>query len=477
MANNKIIYILLAVFCLATVSFIWCYDAPLSTDYPMHVAVAKAFVDLLGSHGVQPYPYRLDLKISSYEGAQFILAFFIWLFGVSIGAKLALSFYLILFPLAVYFLVGQLNPRSTWSRLIGFPLTLNYFFHWGFWPFLLGMITAIFAIGLTIKFMNKKYSIPINSLMRLGTLLLHPVPLLVIGLFDVITTFLQLQTNKKWHNPLTWNWRSMLLIWSPSLAFVILMQVLTIAGTGESMLWGTIKEQLIQLIRPFYLTTSWYESFLPLLLGLFITIRLFFLIYKSRYHLALFISGIFIILVGIVFPRSAFLGSWEHGARIILMGFTILFALWSGAENKLRRLIQIWVISTFIINLSVSHYLWNKHTHSQNKALNVMENNFAGAKMRTEIISTDNGPSVPLGGQVAAWAWCKGYIADSFNAVAGFNNFGPVKYIGLNTEDRNSKRALNGVIYYHPYIQLDPRIFTGKETYLIDDEIYTIFRE
>jgi len=313
--------------------------------------------------------------------------------------------------------------------------------------------------------------------MRLVTLLMHPIPLLAIGLFGVITILLQLQTNKKWYNPLTWNWRGMLLIWSPSLAFVILMQALTIAGTGETMLWGTFKEQLIQLIRPFYLTTNWYESILPLLLGLFITIRLFFLIYKSRYHLALFISGVFIILAGVFFPRSAFLGSWEHGARIILVGFVILFGLWSVAENKLRKLIQIWIILTFIINLGVSHYLWSLHNGSHKVALNVLDNNFSGAKMGTEIINTNNGPSIPLGGQLAAWAWCKGYIADTFNAVAGFNNFGPVKYIGVKQENSHDENSGFGVIEYHPYLRPDSKRYEGKQTYMINNKIYTIYKK
>jgi len=99
-------FALLGIFCFATFGFVWFYDAPLSTDYPLYVAVAKAFIDLAKDPPRDDYPYQMNLRVSSYETAQFILAFFIGLFGVTAGAKLSLSLYLLLFPLSVYFLVG-----------------------------------------------------------------------------------------------------------------------------------------------------------------------------------------------------------------------------------------------------------------------------------------------------------------------------------------------------------------------------------
>ena len=185
--NDSTLHVTGLLFLLATGSFVWFYPTPLCGDMPMHVAVAKALVDLLAHTGAANYPYTLNIVFSSYALPEIILAFLVKLFGVIYASKIALTAYAIGFPLSIWFLVSQIEPEARWAKLIGFPLTLNYFFHWGFWSYMVGEITVICAIAMSIRYTSTKLSLLIGAPLRVLTFLMHPAPVIALGIYDTVT--------------------------------------------------------------------------------------------------------------------------------------------------------------------------------------------------------------------------------------------------------------------------------------------------
>lgn|GEM_PF-3688150 len=479
MKNDSTLHLIGLLFLLATGSFVWFYPAPLCGDMPMHVAVAKALVDLLAHTGAANYPYTLNIVFSSYALPEIILAFLVKLFGVIYASKIALTAYAIGFPLSIWFLVSQIEPEARWAKLIGFPLTLNYFFHWGFWSYMVGEITVICAIAMSIRHTSTNRSLLIGAPIRVVTFLMHPAPVIALGIYDTVTVLLDLEHNPKWLNPISWQWRRMSMLWVPTLLCIAAMSFSLGNSTGPSFAvsWGSAKAQLIQLVRPFYITSQWWESAVPILMGLALISVACYQIVQSRKRVGILLAALFMVLVGLFLPRDQFFGnSWEIGARIVFIGLILLFSLTALFKKGLAKAVLSWVIISLTLNLGVSHTLWCVHSRSSERALRVLRESFTGAKISTEVHPTKDGPSSNVGRHVATWAWCLGYVADAPNAVA-VGDFGPVKYVGLDTATVREVRIPQGLIVYHPYM-LDSLPRPGyRQVLLRGDDIYTIYKK
>lgn len=466
---------LLIILSLFNITFVWFYDYPLACDMPKHVAVAKAFLDLEGNIDTADYPYELFVRVAPYELSELLLALFIALFGVLNGSKIALTFYAIAFPFCIYFLVGQVNPKAKYSRLIGFPLTFNYFFHFGFWPFLLAMITAILAIGVSIRYSERKYGVPFGTILRLLTFLLHPSAALAVGLYDMVTVLLRIPEAKRWYNPLGWQWKRMLILWSGSVIFLASMFLIhggspTVAG----MKWDSLSHQAIQLIRPLYITGYWWEFIIPILIGLYITVRSFLISYKSQSYINLMYAVAGLLLIGLVFPRGSFLGAWEQGSRIIFTGLILLLSLWCVAEQKLGKAIVVWIILAAGINLTVSHATWSLHNSSSNEILAFLQSGHCDRIVRTRYIGTPQTISIPLGHHVALWAWSENYIKD---ADIVMYPFGPVRHIDVNKRADSHTELKDCLMLYHPYKYINLNRYGVTGSPYINNKIYTMFTE
>ncbi|UCC80207.1 MAG: hypothetical protein JSW64_02270 [Candidatus Zixiibacteriota bacterium] len=473
--GNTIFYGVLVLFSLINMSFVWFYRHPLSADMPMHAAVSKALLDLLFNANPSDYPYILNLALSTYELPQLILAGFMGLFGVVSGTKLALSLYAVLFPFSVYFLVSAINPESKWTRLIGFPLTFNYFYHWGFWPLLLGITMALFSMAVSIKYARSRFFLLLVMLTRLFTFLMHPTPLIALFIFDCITILMNTGNNRMWYNPLAWNWKSMLSGWSLTIGFIVLSIILEGSPSTNTLIqWSSFKKQLIQLIRPLYVTDRWWESILLIALGLVITVNALIYAYKNKSRVGLFVFSFATCIFGVILPRGEIFGSWEHGSRVVFIGIIALFSLWSVAEEKLRKLIILWVIITYSTSIIVSFRFWNVHARPFENALSVLKTNFHDQAIKTEFVDTNDPPSVLLGCHIALWAWNLNYIKDAYNEV-GTHNFGPVKYIGLPLTSIYYDENGSNILINHPYGQIQERGLSGRKIY--SDNIYTIVKK
>ncbi len=453
-------------------SFVWFYENPLAADMPMHVAIAKAVLDLIGNPDIANYPYIFNIKFSTYALADMVLIIFIKPFGVLLGTKIALSVYSLLFSFAVFYLVGSINPESKWTRLIGFPLAHNYFFHWGFWPAILSLAVAIFAVGASIRYVKNNKGLWKVILSRLLVLFFHPIPILAIGCHDIVICLIDYENNTQWYNPAKWNWGRMFKIWTLPILLTPVLFISIEMGVGE-MEWCSIKEQMIQLIRPLYLTSNWWESALLILLTGLITINIPWKSFiKSRWNISLTISALFVMICGLCIPREEFMQAWECGARVSFVGIIIIISAWSLNEKRLKKYILIWLVLAFSINLTSSHYLWKKHSSSFDRALNNIKNNYPDSHLRLRNYGYEQFPSIMLGGHITEWAWALGYIIDTDNLV-GRGCFGPVKYIGL--DDIEKSKIKNGVVVYHPYMFFSPENYGAGVVLMEYDKIYTIY--
>jgi hypothetical protein len=468
--------LLFTLFCIGTGSFVWFYQYPLNTDIPMHAAVAKAFLELIGNTKGSYYPYILNLKFSTYALPEIILAIFIKLLGFNVGTKAALTIYAIAFPLSVAYMVSCINPESTWTRLIGFPLTLNYFFHWGFWTFLIGLIMAVLSMAFAIRFPSGKKGLILNSVARFFTLLMHPAPLVGLIFFDFIAVLMDVRNNKRWFNPLKWNWKRMITIWIiPALSVILMLHFVNYSGGNALIKWGSIRSQAIQVIRPLFVTSHLWEFMVQLLLAGIITLVVFIRTKNSRKDMGIIIGALFLIVGGAILPRDRFLGnSWEIGARIIFMGWILLLSTWAIAESKLKNWIIIWVVFAFSVNLAVSHIEWNKHESSFRNALDALGDD--SGKIETRFIVPPDSPSISLGFHLGPWAWGEGKAYDAYNAVADLNDFGPTRYIGVNESALQIEcKGKNYAIIYHAYADLDLKKYPSSGRLVYNDRIYTIF--
>ncbi|HVP06479.1 MAG TPA: hypothetical protein VMS71_01455, partial [Candidatus Acidoferrum sp.] len=436
---------------LAVGSFVWFYPVPLGADMPLHVAVAKAFLDLIGRPTISPYPYILNLKFSSYAAPELILALLVRLFGLASGAKVALTLYAVFFPMAIWYLVGAINPSARWTRLIGFPLTLNFLFHAGYWPTLVGVTFAVFTIALSIRLTDSPRFLIAGAPMRMLTFLMHPAPAVALGLFDVVTVLMTVGRGTRWWRVWKWDWKRMVLLWAPTIICALIMYLGVRGGASRSFSveWDSIKVQAFQLIRPLYITDNLWEEAVPILMAVVLLVVAGRKVVRERKYFGVLLAALAIMVAGAVIPsRQFFGGSSEIGFRITFVGIVLAASLIAIIEQSASRWISLLVAVALVVNLSVSHLTWSRYRHPFQTGLQVLKDNFSGMRLGCQVATTETGPTVRIGGSLGVWAWCMGYVADAYNGVARTNDFGPVRYIGLDSTAINDGQ---GNLVYHPY--------------------------
>lgn len=460
-----------AVLLIATTGFVWIYQQPLASDIPMHIALAKVYADYLTGAGAAGSVYQPYLAISSYELSELLLVPLIILFGIDLAWKIAFSAYGLIFPLTVSFLVGKLNPASRWARLVGFPITLGYFFHWGFWPFLAGFAASLWATGVSLGKSRADRPSFMEIFTRLVTFLCHPIPAFSVGLFDIVRLFRDFLPGSK--NPAPSFLRAfaqLTLLWLPSIIIAIVMLGSELDAGGFR--WVNLPSQIVQLLRPFYLTREWYEFAIPLTFAAVLTYRLIRSVDIRSDQGMVILAGIICLVIGLLIPRGRFIGSWENGARVILYGFILIAASWGLIERNSRALILGWVITGSAINLGVGFRLWSTHEPSFAWAMDTLDKNFRGYRI-VEEGAWSGAYGIALGNNLPVWAWCKGIATDAKN-VAGIRKTGPAIYRGMTPEQRAEAKTV--VLYYHPY-RRSPELwedYPEHPIYFDTGEIYSI---
>jgi len=465
---------LTVVLLVAVVSFPWWHSHPVAADMPMHTAVAKAFVELVSGDTPSDYPYEIVIKVGPYQGAQYILALIVGILGPEYGAKSALSLYALLSVLGVGYLVGRINPSATWERLVGVPLALNYFFHWGFWPFLISLPVAYFAAGYALRVSHPMRVVASGSLLRLLVFLLHPVTAVILGVYDLLAVLLGISDTDRWKQPRRWRWITLCGYWLVP-GFLAVLAFLLSESTKSFAGWGSITKQAIQLVRPFYITQHWWEGLVPFAGWLAVALAMAFMALRQRRWPGIGIAGAFLILVGIMFPREAFMGGWEIGARFVLVGAVVVTASWATAAVAAKRAVLLWIVVATVVNVVAGHWMWNRHSPSQERLVAALSLKTQEAIVTTDLERRANQPSVDFGRHAGVWAWCLGIAGDAYNDVASQRTFGPVRHRRLHLDADSADQNERVDILYHPYGTggIDSLI-NGQLLY--QDSIYTMYR-
>ncbi len=470
---------------LLVTSFVWLYHEPLCVDMFNHLADAKAFVDLIGGCVPPGYPYQLDIQVSSYELPVVLLGGLIKLFGVNAAAKVALSAYAASVPLLIYFLAGRLDPASRWTRLTGLPFALNNCFHWGMWSFLMGLVAALSALLLSLVLEKRRIAIPVEALARVFVFLCHPTATLALGIVDVSLALYRQATGEiRQLNSWLMAGCRLLMIWLPSA--VLAVYVAKKGMSHPEFIWSSIGYQLMQLIQPFYVNDYVLEELVPLVIFGILTWYAIRHSVKGGKATAYLFAGLVLVVLGCIIPRNSFMGSYQNGYRIILIGFLLIAASWSSIEKSKRGLLIIWIVTALCFNLAAGHYAWHKYEKSALWALDTMKKKFSDYSI-IEISPTGYVLKHPLfvgfGMNIENLAWAYGYIKDSYNMSACFG-LGPVKYVGYynnNTSYRQDSEKKACIFFHLNYASMEnpiifnPVIFNDiKEIYSDSNKVYAI---
>lgn len=427
---EKVNLIALLVFCVFALGFLFAFDHPLNTDLPFHASIAKALVDLsFYSPDLANYPYELNLQLSSYSLSQLILASFIAAAGLVTGSKLALFAWMLAYAVTTNKMVSLLNGSKTPLAYIGYPLAFSYFFHWGFWPFMVGMVFANLCI-IADRSPNNRHPILTGSLLRFLTFLCHPVPVLIVGIYDLIFTFFP---NKKSFNPKDYAWVKMTLFWIP--AFLLLLWMLRLSE-HSIMVYGEPFAQIKALTRGL---TPWGGK-IGILVSAGILGVCFFLVFKN-FRIAnskVLICGVVLSVLGVLIPREAFMGSWACSERITLFGIIFLFAAINATAFK-KGLLATFVAGLFAVNFLYSVIAWNYFDKHVAQIIDyATENKISMIEQKTDNNQLSTVPyrqlnSVATAANIELWLWSLGLVQDATNYVAKFP-YGPVRYKSLNSE-------------------------------------------
>lgn len=440
----------------------------------MHTAVAKALIELTVGEASSDYPYTLYLRFGPYQPAQFVLAGLVALMGPVAGAKTALSLYALAMVLSVGYLVGRVNPDARWERLVGVPLALNYFYHFGFWPYIASLPLAILAVALSLKPRQTKRLLVGGVLLRLGVFLFHPITALTLGIVDIAVVLLDIRDRQRWRNPLDWQWKSMLVLWSAAVVITVLY-LLTSSMPSRVTQWATLFEQLKGIPRPFYLSPQWWDGLLPFLGWFLLSGAALLLLVKRGRWPGLWIAGALLIAFGLVFPREGFQGGSLFSERFVFFGIVLMSAVWTVPQLRLRNWIIAWIVVSTAMNVGRGHSLWYEYNQSFDGALTAAKDYSDAVYVQAQFDTMDGRPTHVFGRHLGVWAWCLNRAYDSHNVVANLRTYGPVKHRleSIHQAVQHTGPVIEFV--YHPYSTRGVEIPSGSDL-LYQDSITTLYR-
>jgi len=126
---------------------IWLFRYIPTQDGPAHLYNAHVLREYLNpDYNFQQF-YNLRTMFIPNLIAHALLGLFMFVFPPLIAEKMVVSLYVILFPVAVAYLLEAVRPGSRWMALFSFPLIFNYLFLMGFYAFAFAVPVFAVVIG------------------------------------------------------------------------------------------------------------------------------------------------------------------------------------------------------------------------------------------------------------------------------------------------------------------------------------------
>jgi hypothetical protein len=140
--------------CVLALVPIWAVRYPPFTDLGYHLAA----ISVWARHGDPAWEiaryYDLALGATPYWGYYALVRYLSVVTGLHVANKLVLSLCVVGLPLATLYLCVRFQ-RSRWLSLAAFSLIYTLSFNWGFVSFVLGLVCAMFGIGLFDRYCER----------------------------------------------------------------------------------------------------------------------------------------------------------------------------------------------------------------------------------------------------------------------------------------------------------------------------------
>ena len=187
-----------AVLILANLLPIWLVRFPPLQDYPNHLLSAHIIAHYNDPNFDYAQNFILSWRPIPNVLGTLIMAGLARIVPTLLAGKLFLSFYIILFPLSILYLLNAVDSNKLLLGLFGFPLTYSWFFNMGFVNFCLSLPLYFFAVGFWWKTRSgQRHRVYRIVVLGLLTLLIYLSHFLTFGVW-IITVVLLSLTSVGW---------------------------------------------------------------------------------------------------------------------------------------------------------------------------------------------------------------------------------------------------------------------------------------
>lgn len=476
--NRKVFIILFILFSFLYVLPIWLVNFLPFVDLPQHLN----FVHILRNYRNPDLNYDQIYSLRLFPTHNTLHLFFNYLlsfiFPLAIANKIYLTISILLFPLALWFLIKQLGGNEQFA-LLGFLFSYNYNLFWGFVGVNLGIALILFLIGLEIAAFKPDWP-RINSLLIMILFVLIFLCHSLIYIFSFVVYLIILFFNFK---EIVWQ-RRIFLILPLIVSFVVTFlpwQAGQFRGEGSE-----LQEQVRQYISPSALWQNIMNLFQRIGIktdqSLIFIFKLIFIItilttlekirrkgfnyiFKNSYRKVTF-SILANLLFYLFFPgtytEAAFLN--ERFALSLFLFLVVLLSLnFSNLNNRIFKLILICVVTFVGINITIKFIAFELDTKElKTMLLNLNEKEklvglFYEKHSKSDYFGYDTYIHFPCYYQI----YKKGICGFSFAS----NRYSPIVYNKPNLIPRinewtpwNSIFPYNWTIYDYFLIRGEPRL-------------------
>lgn len=143
----RYLVILLVLLSLIGIIPIWSVSYPPLQDYPAHLLQANVFLQYDNPTLNYQEFWRIQKVPVPYMGFFLSTVFFGFFFPIFTAGKLALSLYIFIFPLSIFYFITAFSKKKSFLALFTLPFLFNHPFHAGEINFVLGITMFFFTLG------------------------------------------------------------------------------------------------------------------------------------------------------------------------------------------------------------------------------------------------------------------------------------------------------------------------------------------
>jgi hypothetical protein len=254
--------------------------------------------------------------------------------GLIAAAKIVISLYVLLLPVAFWFFLRGSGAHPALAFLL-LPAVFSYHFEWGFVQYCIGVPITIAAILCSLRVLTDGLSIlrgTIAIILIILTYLSHIDNFIALSLAVAVQSCAILVSNRgRLRQTLVGLVGRILAMFGPAAVMMLNYWVtlrsdpLYVAPTSRMFEYYSLYDQAAGLLRPFLSIDYPLEITWLALVALFVGLG--FISGRIRMNARLeFLLALSYTLVALIIPRHSFLGSWEHGSRLVVYALICAFA-------------------------------------------------------------------------------------------------------------------------------------------------------